>query len=57
MPYILKKSFALKARFVARSIRLAARITRQQNEAGAKEKCVELNEYMLRIIDAYAGFI
>lgn len=49
----IKKSFALKARFVARSIRLAARITRQQNEAGAKEKCIALNEYMLRIIEAF----
>ena len=49
----IKKSFALKARFVARSIRLAAGITRRQNEAGAREKYVELNEYMLRIIDAF----
>lgn len=49
----IKRSFALKARFVARSIRLAARITQKQGGGGAAEKCVALNEYMLRIIDAF----
>lgn len=49
----IKKSFALKARFVARCIRLAARITNAQGGEDAEEKCVELNEYMLRIIDAF----
>ena len=42
----IKHSFALKARFVVRSVRLAARIVRAKNECGAVEKVVELNEYM-----------
>lgn len=49
----IKHSFALKARFVARSIRLAARIISQKGECDAVEKCVELNEYMLRLIDGF----
>ncbi len=49
----IKHSFALKARFVARSIRLAVRITREQGESGADEKCIEMNEYMLRLIDGF----
>ena len=49
----IKHSFALKARFVARSIRLAVRIVRAKNECGAVEKSVELNEYMLRLIDGF----
>lgn len=49
----IKKSFALKARFVARCIRMAARITNAQEGDNSEEKCVELNEYMLRIIDAF----
>lgn len=49
----IKKSFAVKARFVSRCIRLAARIVKASNEAGAAEKCLELEEYMLRIIDAF----
>lgn len=49
----IKRSFALKARFVARSIRLAARITKKQGGSGAGEKCVALNEYMLKLIDAF----
>ena len=49
----IKHSFALKARFVARSIRLAVRITREQGECGATEKGIELNEYMLRLIDGF----
>lgn len=49
----IKHSFALKARFVARSIRLAVRITREQGECGAAEKCIEMNEYMLRLIDGF----
>ena len=49
----IKRSFALKARFAARSIRLAARITKDQGGSDAAEKCVALNEYMLRLIDAF----
>ncbi len=49
----IKHSFALKARFAARCIRLAVRITRDKGECGAEEKCVELNEYMLRVIDGF----
>ncbi|MBE5866560.1 MAG: helix-turn-helix transcriptional regulator [Lachnospiraceae bacterium] len=49
----IKRSFALKARFAARSIRLAARITKARGESDAAEKCVALNEYMLRVIDAF----
>lgn len=49
----IKKSFALKARFVARSIRLAVWITNALGGEEAEEKCVELNEYMLRLIDAF----
>lgn len=49
----IKKSFALKARFAARSIRLAARITKDQGESDAAEKCVALYEYMLRLIDGF----
>lgn len=48
----IKKSFAVKARFISRCIRLAVRITRESNQEGANEKCLELEEYMLRIIDA-----
>ena len=49
----IKHSFALKARFVARSIRLAARITSQKGANDAMEKGLELNEYMLRMLDAF----
>lgn len=49
----IKKSFSLKARFVGRSIRLAAWITRAQNKEEADEVCVALNEYMLRLLDAF----
>jgi len=49
----IKRSFALKARFAARSIRLAARITKDQGGSDAAEKCVALNEYMLGLIDAF----
>ena len=49
----IKKSFAVKARFIARCIRLAIRITKESNQEGADEKCLELEEYMLRIIDAF----
>ncbi len=49
----IKKSFSLKARFVGRSIRLAVWITKAQNKEGTAQKCVALNEYMLRLIDAF----
>ena len=49
----IKKSFAVKARFIARCIRLAAGITKERKQEGAEEKCLELEEYMLRIIDAF----
>lgn len=49
----IKRSFALKARFVARSIRLAARIIKEQGESDVAEKGLELNEYMLRMIDGF----
>ena len=49
----IKHSFALKARFVARSIRLAVRIVREKNECDSVEKSIELNEYMLRLIDGF----
>lgn len=49
----IKHSFALKARFASRSIRLAARITKDQGGSDASEKCVALYEYMLRLIDGF----
>ena len=49
----IKKSFSLKARFVARSIRLAARITRDQGKRDAEEKVIALYEYMLRLLDGF----
>ena len=49
----IKKSFSMKARFVGRSIRLAVWITKAQNKEGTEQKCVALNEYMLRLIDAF----
>lgn len=49
----IKKSFAVKARFISRCIRLAVRITRKSNPEGADEKSLALEEYMLRIIDAF----
>ena len=49
----IKKSFASKARFTSRCIRLAARIHRNQCGGGASEECLALNEYMLRLIDAF----
>lgn len=49
----IKRSFALKARFAARCIRLAARITKAQGGSDVAEKCVALNEYMLRVIDGF----
>lgn len=49
----IKKSFAVKARFIARCIRLAARIKMAQGGADAEQERLYLNEYMLRIIDAF----
>ncbi len=49
----IKRSFALKARFAARSIRLAVRITKDLGESDASEKCIALYEYMLRLIDGF----
>ena len=48
----IKRSFALKARFMARSIRLAVRITKAGEASDANEKAIALNEYMLRLLDA-----
>ncbi len=49
----IKKSFASKARFTTRCIRLAAKIHRNQCGGAASEDCLALNEYMLRLIDAF----
>lgn len=48
-----KESFADKARFISRCIRLARMISeRNANESAAIEQ-IELNEYMLRLINAF----
>lgn len=49
----IKKSFASKARFTSRCIRLAARIHRKRCNKTASKECLALNEYMLRLIDAF----
>lgn len=49
----IKKSFASKARFTSRCIRLAARIHRKQCDGAASKECLALNEYMLRLINAF----
>ncbi len=48
----IKKSFATKARFLTRCIRLAARIHYEQPDGVGVENALALNEYMLRLLDA-----
>lgn len=48
----IKKSFASKARFLTRCIRLAARIHYEQPDGTGVESALALNEYMLRLLDA-----
>ena len=49
----VKKSFAQLARFTSRCIRLAGQIIRAQGEDNSSETSLELDEYMLRLIDAF----
>lgn len=49
----IKESFAEKARFISRCIRIMARITAAVGGENAEKTCLELNEYMLRIINAF----
>ncbi len=48
-----KKSFAVKARYISRCIRLARMISEKSEGSAGLEYQVELNEYMLRIINAF----
>lgn len=48
-----KQGFAHIARFAARSVRLQGKIIREQNKENAKEISLELDEYMLRLINAF----
>lgn len=48
-----KESFAEKARFIARCIRLVRRISETENGSAALQYQAELNEYMLNIINAF----
>lgn len=49
----VKRSFAQMARFTSRCIRLAGRIVKAQGGENADRISLELNEYMLRLIDAF----
>lgn len=49
----VKESFAVKARFIARCIRMVTWIVGKTETDGADEHGIELQEYMLRIIDAF----
>jgi len=49
----VKESFTVKARFVSRCIRLAARSTAKSGKTDYAKECYELSEYMLRIINAF----
>ncbi len=49
----IKKSFGWHARFTSRCIRLAGRIERAKNPENSEEISLRLDEYMLRIIEAY----
>ncbi len=49
----VKKSFAQMARFTSRCIRLAGRIVRAEGGEDADRISLELDEYMLRLIDAF----
>ena len=56
MPLALQKckeSFAAKARFISRCIRLARMISEVKDGEGALQYQTELNEYMLNIINAF----
>ncbi len=49
----IKKSFAWHARFSSRCIRLAGQIERAKNPKDSEDISLKLDEYMLRIIEAY----
>lgn len=49
----IKKSFAIMARFTSRCIRLAGRIVRAEGRADSAQVSIQLDEYMLRLIDAF----
>ncbi len=49
----IKKSFAWHARFSSRCIRLAGQIERTKNPDSSADISLKLDEYMLRIIEAY----
>lgn len=49
----VKKSFAQMARFTSRCIRLAGRIIRAEGKSDANKISLELDEYMLRLINAF----
>lgn len=49
----VKESFALKARFISRCIRLATRSTINSGKDGCDRKAYEMSEYMSRIISAF----
>lgn len=49
----VRKSFAQMARFTARCIRLAGRIVRAEGGEDADRISLELDEYMLRLINAF----
>ncbi len=49
----IKNSFAWHARFSSRCIRLAGHIEREKNPESSTQISLELDEYMLRLIEAY----
>lgn len=49
----VKESFALKARFISRCIRLAIRSISKSGREGSARECYELSEYMSRIVSAF----
>ena len=49
----IKKSFAQMARFTSRCIRLAGKIVRTKDEENTDKISLELDEYMLRLINAF----
>lgn len=49
----VKKSFAQMARFTSRCIRLAGRVVRAEGKPNADEISLQLDEYMLRLINAF----
>lgn len=48
-----KESFAFKARFISRCIRMIAMINYETDKENGLKKRIELDEYMLRIINAF----